>query len=1113
LENKTLIYQKLEAFIKKFYLNELLRGLIFFVGLGLLYLLFTVFIEYFLWLPPLGRTFLFIAFVLVQVYLLFRFVLFPLFKLFKLKQGLNYKEASILIGKHFSEIDDKLLNFLQLSNDSNPSELLLASIDQKASLLQPIPFANAINFQTNKKYLPLAAFPILLFLFFYFSGNGTVISQSINRVVHFKDQFSPPAPFQFVVLNTNLQTHQNQDFILQVKTVGNVVPQKAVFVIGEERYFMENSGPGLFQFKIEKPTQNISFHLEANELLSPDFTLSVFQVPAIANFEMILNFPKYLNKPSEKVKGNGNVLLPEGTAVTWRIQAIATQSIVWSDSQVTNPFSKSNNQFLFSKNINQDTEYQISTSNSEVNNYEKLGYRISVIKDQFPSITVSAAPDSIELQKNYLLGKISDDYGLSKLQVVYYEANRPATAKRGTLPVKSLAFDQFVFSFPSNLPVVDGITYEYYFEVFDNDAMHHFKSTKSSVFSSRILTEADKQQQLLQQQNDNINSLSRSLQNQDKQFDQLDKIQKSGNEKSSFDFKEQQKVNDFIKRQEQQDHLMKEFSKKLAENLSQSKSVKKDETKELLEKRLDKVQSDIEKNQKLLDELKQLNDKLKNESLLEKLDQFKQTSKNQTKSLEQLVELTKKYYVEQKAKQVADKLNDLGLKLDKLADNEKENSFKKQEDINQDFDKIKSELDALKKENNELKNPLDLPENFPQEQSIDQDLKKASDDLQNQKKDKAKPKQKSASKKMMEMGLKIQSGAADAAQDQLEEDVKMLRQVLDNLLAFSFSQENVLRQFKVLKRGAPAFSKYLKVQQDLKQQFKHVDDSLFAMSLRNPKIAESVTKEIGNVHYNIDKSLQFLVDAQLPKGLSHQQYTITAANTLANSLSDVLNSMQLEMSGSGSGSGGKPKPGKGQGDGMQLPDIIKKQEGLAQKMKDAMKKGNSPGSGAKPGSGNPGKSGSQGSAPGGSQNGGNSGSDGEGDAKALLEIYKEQNQLREALQKELAKQGQNGNGQNAAQQMKQLEKQLLNKGFSNEALQKMLNIKYELLKFNTAIQQQGQEEQRQGRTNTKSFNSNAQPLPANLQEYLNSIEILNRQSLPLQPNFNRKVKQYFKNND
>jgi hypothetical protein len=39
----------------------------------------------------------------------------------------------------------------------------------------------------------------------------------------------------------------------------------------------------------------------------------------------------------------------------------------------------------------------------------------------------------------------------------------------------------------------------------------------------------------------------------------------------------------------------------------------------------------LEKNQKLLDELKELNDKIKNEELLNKLDQFKQNSKNQVK--------------------------------------------------------------------------------------------------------------------------------------------------------------------------------------------------------------------------------------------------------------------------------------------------------------------------------------------------------------------------------------------------------------------------------------------------------------------------------------------------
>jgi hypothetical protein len=47
-------------------------------------------------------------------------------------------------------------------------------------------------------------------------------------------------------------------------------------------------------------------------------------------------------------------------------------------------------------------------------------------------------------------------------------------------------------------------------------------------------------------------------------------------------------------------------------------------------------------------------------------------------------------------------------------------------------------------------------------------------------------------------------------------------------------------QFRGLKTGSPAFNKNIKLQQDLKLQFKHVD-SLFAMSLRNPKNAEDIT--------------------------------------------------------------------------------------------------------------------------------------------------------------------------------------------------------------------------------------------------------------------------------
>jgi hypothetical protein len=45
--------------------------------------------------------------------------------------------------------------------------------------------------------------------------------------------------------------------------------------------------------------------------------------------------------------------------------------------------------------------------------------------------------------------------------------------------------------------------------------------------------------------------------------------------------------------------------------------------------------------------------------------------------------------------------------------------------------------------------------------------------------------------------------------EQLEEDVAMLRQILDNLLAFLYLKD-VMNQFRKHKSGSPAFNKTLK---------------------------------------------------------------------------------------------------------------------------------------------------------------------------------------------------------------------------------------------------------------------------------------------------------------
>ena len=112
-------------------------------------------------------------------------------------------------------------------------------------------------------------------------------------------------------------------------------------------------------------------------------------------------------------------------------------------------------------------------------------------------------------------------------------------------------------------------------------------------------------------------------------------------------------------------------------------------------------------------------------------------------------------------------------------------------------------------------------------------MKNAKEQLQKQQKDKAKPKQKSAAKKMKQMSQKMAEQMQSGDMEQMEEDVVMLRQILDNLLAYSFSQEDVMKQFKNLKRGAPSFNK------NLQEALKSVDN----LSLEDQSFLFNVLRE------------------------------------------------------------------------------------------------------------------------------------------------------------------------------------------------------------------------------------------------------------------------------
>ncbi|MEM9685724.1 MAG: DUF4175 family protein, partial [Bacteroidota bacterium] len=1092
----------------KYYINELIRGGILFFAIGLLYFLLTLLLEYFLWLNPPGRTVLFWLFIAVEAALFFKFIAIPVGRLFQFHRRISYREASNIIGNHFPEVNDKLLNLLQLAESRERSELLLASIEQRSSDLHPVPFRLAINLSENLKHTKYITLPVGVVLLIWISGSFQEVSKSYERVLNYQLAYEPPAPFQFLLVNETLNTIENKAFELQIKTIGKIIPENVHLHTGKEKYFMQGSNSGVFEYTFSNPREDITFYVSANGINSKSYRLRVTKVPALTDFQMELDYPAYTKKADVTIKNTGNVAVPEGTKITWHLKTKETRKVELILKDTSLLFSATEEEFKLARRFYNNAAYTISTSNQDLPNYENMGFRIDVLKDNYPEIEVTRETDTLNPQYIPFSGLISDDYGLTKLQLVYYPEGDEQDKKVLAFPLKVSNFSRFTYVFPENIQLEGGMTYQFYFEVFDNDALRGGKATKSTVFNYKKLTDAQRTQQQFEQQQETIENIDNSLKDIETREKELAQIARTNKEKEQLSFNEKRRLREFLERQQQQEQLMQQFTKELKDNLDdfQQENVEEDAFKELLKERLERQQKELERNEKLMEKLKEITDKIQQEELAKELEKLAKRQKNNKRNLEQLLELTKRYYVSAKASKLQQDLEKLARDQEELSEKRgKENTKEKQEGLNERFEEFQKEMDQLQQENKALKKPMELTQDKNAEQDIKSEQQNASENLerseqqnneqeQQQSQQKAQQQQKNAARKMKQMSAEMQQQMQAGSQQQAAEDAEMLRQILDNLVVFSFEQEALLSKFDTSTDSSPDFSKNLRRQNELRELFQHVDDSLFALSLRLPEVSETVNKEISEVYFNIDKALERLAETRIYQGVASQRYALTAANNLADFLSNTLDNMQEQL-GMGSGQGNQPE--------MQLPDIIQSQEQLNQQMQNAMQQQSGEGEEKNKGKPNEGNSEQQGS----------EGESGEQDAGQLYEIYKQQQQLRQLLEQQLKDNMGTGAAKDAGEllkEMEQIENELLEKGLNEGTLQRMSNLKHQLLKLEEASFRQGKKQERESTTNREQFNTPQDRELPETKQYFNQVELLDRQAIHLHQIYKRKGEYYFK---
>ncbi|MCB0699594.1 MAG: hypothetical protein KDC11_07070, partial [Chitinophagaceae bacterium] len=127
MNNYDLLITKLDGFIRKYYANKLIKGVIVFLSCVLLFVLTVTVSEYYLYLPSWVRVVIAGIFIVGGIAALAAWIVIPLIKMGRLGKLISHEQAAAIIGEHFSEVDDKLLNILQLKrqNDSHSSKELI----------------------------------------------------------------------------------------------------------------------------------------------------------------------------------------------------------------------------------------------------------------------------------------------------------------------------------------------------------------------------------------------------------------------------------------------------------------------------------------------------------------------------------------------------------------------------------------------------------------------------------------------------------------------------------------------------------------------------------------------------------------------------------------------------------------------------------------------------------------------------------------------------------------------------------------------------------------------------------------------------------------------------
>ncbi|EMR03105.1 DUF4175 family protein [Cesiribacter andamanensis] len=1083
------VIRNIRRYKRKYYTNLLLRGFIWTLACLLAIFLVLAFAEYLANFNSTTRTLLFFGFTGLALVVLYLWVLRPLGYLFSITRPLTDEEAARRIGAHFPEVKDKLINVLQLRQLAVSSPLAAAGMQQKASEISTVHFDAAVDYSSNRQYLryllPPLAVLILAAVFL-----PELLTDSTRRLVSYRQEFRPAAPFQFMLLTENLQAFRNEDFTLQLQFSGTTIPQTAYLVVDNRRLKMQREGE-LFTYTFPKVQEQKNFYFEAAGFESDSYTLVLADRPDLKGFRVKLQYPDYLGREPAVLDNTGSFQVPEGTNVQWQFFTAATDSLRLRFSKDSIPLKGTpgrEQQLQFSKVVSSSQHYTVELKNRWSQNRDAIQYELEVIPDRHPQISLNKFSDTLLYNYLILAGNVSDDYGLTRLQVHYRltgKNGQEGAFKRTVLPLQRGNTSQtYYYRWQlDSLGIGVGDKLEYFVQVWDNDGVNGAKASRTGVYMLQLPEAREVEDQLSKAEQQNQSQIDENLKQAKQLKDQLKKAEERLRGKNRLDYQdekileeivqERQKLEEALQKLQEQQKLIDEQKKRFNQQDNEKIAEKAEQLRQLMNELLD------EETKKLYEELQKLLEEKSNpEELRNVLDKLNRKENNLEKELERTLELFKRMKFENQLDQTIDKLDKLQKEQEELAQKSEEKNpdteqlQQEQEQLNEEFKELEKQMEELQKLNQDLKSPNSMEDTKPEQQEIKKQQEQSQQELQDGKPKKAGKAQQKAAEQMKKMQQKLQQMQGGMEMESMQENMDNLRDIVDNLVKLSFDQEALMKEFRGVNQSDPRFVALGQQQLKLKDDAVILEDSLRSLAERVFQIRSFVTREVDQMNRFLEESVESIRERKKGTATGKQQFAMTSMNNLALLLDDILQQMQQQMADAM----GNPQKGNQKG---QMPSMGQMQQQLNERIQKLREGGKS----------------------------------GREVSEELARMAAEQERIREALKEMEEKYGKDGKlpgSEGLQKMMEQTETELVNKRLSRELMERQQQIMTRLLEAEKAVRERELDEERKGET-AKEYERQA---PRALEDYLKQkekeVELLRSVPPKLNSFYKEEITNYFK---